>query len=71
MRTHWDPGMNMAAKAEAAAQKNLSSSRKALMEAAQQFEALFLNLLLAEMRRLCPKMTCSAISGRRSCSSLC
>ena len=50
MRTHWDPGMNMAAKAEAVAQKNLSSSRKALMEAAQQFEALFLNLLLAEMQ---------------------
>jgi flagellar protein FlgJ len=55
MRTHWDPGMNMAAKAEAAAQKNLSSSRKALMEAAQQFEALFLNLLLAEMRKTVPE----------------
>jgi len=46
--------MNAAAKAEAAAQRNLSGSKKALMEAAQQFEGLFLNMLLSEMRKTVP-----------------
>ncbi len=55
MRTYWDPGMNMAAKAEAAAERNLSGSKKALMDASKQFEAFFLNMLLAEMRKTVPE----------------
>ena len=41
MRTAWDPGMNLTAKAEQAARKNLSTSKKALQEASEQFESLF------------------------------
>ncbi|NLM39328.1 MAG: flagellar biosynthesis protein FlgJ [Firmicutes bacterium] len=54
MRTAWDPGMNLTAKAEQAARKNLSSSKKALQEASEQFESLFLNILLSEMRKTVP-----------------
>jgi len=55
MRVAWDPGMNLTAKAEQAAQKNQSTSKKALQEASRQFEALFLNVLLSEMRKTVPE----------------
>ena len=59
MRTAWDPGMNLTAKAEQAARKNLSSSKKALQEASEQFESLFLNILLSEMRKTVLITNCS------------
>ncbi|NLM54085.1 MAG: hypothetical protein GX195_04045 [Firmicutes bacterium] len=54
MRTVWEPGMNITARAEAAANQR-GNSKQALMDAAKQFEALFLNILLAEMRKTVPE----------------
>lgn len=53
MRVNWDPNSNVANQAEQLG-KRTSTSQKALKDAAEQFEALFLYQLLAEMRRTVP-----------------
>lgn len=54
MRINWDPGKLVADQAENL-EKKTSTSKKALKDAAEQFEALFLNQLLTEMRRTVPE----------------
>lgn len=54
MRVNWSPGNLVAGKAEELGRTKQSSSREALREAAQEFEALFLQMLLTEMRRTVP-----------------
>lgn len=53
MRINWDPSLNMAQRAEELGECR-STSQKALQDAAEQFEALFLYQLLTEMRRTVP-----------------
>lgn len=54
MRVHWSPSDLKVDKAEELS-KRQSSSQKALQEAAEQFEAIFLQHLLEEMRRTVPE----------------
>ncbi|NLJ75121.1 MAG: flagellar biosynthesis protein FlgJ [Firmicutes bacterium] len=54
MRVGWDPNMLAVSKAESLADKK-STSQKALQEAAEQFEALFIYQLLTEMRKTVPE----------------
>lgn len=53
MRVNWDPMQNIVAQAEGL-QERKSTSQKALQDASQQFESLFLYQLLTEMRRTVP-----------------
>lgn len=50
---NWDPNANVTKQAEQLG-KRKSKSQEALMEAAEQFEALFLYQLMSEMRRTVP-----------------
>ncbi len=54
MRVNWDPSQSIATQAEKLGEGK-SNSQKSLQDAAEQFEALFLNLLLTEMRRTVPE----------------
>lgn len=54
MRINWDPSSLASNQAESL-EKRTSTSKKALKDAAEQFEALFLNQLLTEMRRTVPE----------------
>lgn len=54
MRVNWNPDDLLAAKAEILGSKKQSSSHKELEKAAQEFEALFVQMLLSEMRRTVP-----------------
>jgi flagellar protein FlgJ len=54
MRVNWNPDDLLAAKAENLGSKKQSSSQKELEKAAQEFEALFVQMLLSEMRRTVP-----------------
>lgn len=54
MRVNWNPGDLKLNKAEELG-RSQSASQKELQEAAQQFEALFLQILLEEMRRTVPE----------------
>ncbi|NMB01104.1 MAG: hypothetical protein GX971_06220 [Firmicutes bacterium] len=54
MRVNWSPSDIKLDKAEELS-KRQSSSQKALQDAAQQFEAIFLQLLMEEMRRTIPE----------------
>ncbi len=49
MKIAWDPGMMLTAKAQ-----ELSSSQKELKDTAEQFESLFIQQLLTEMRKTVP-----------------
>ena len=51
MRVSWNPGELLADQAEELGRKKQAASREALRDAAEQFEALFVQTLLAEMRR--------------------
>ncbi|HHU60469.1 MAG: rod-binding protein [Bacillota bacterium] len=54
MRVNWDPS-NIAADQAETLERRTSTSKRALKEASEQFEALFLNQLLTEMRRTVPE----------------
>ncbi|HPT84184.1 MAG TPA: rod-binding protein [Limnochordia bacterium] len=54
MRVNWSPGDLVASKAEELGRRQETASQKALREAAEQFEALFVQMLLTEMRRTVP-----------------
>lgn len=54
MRVNWNPSDLKVSQAENLA-KRQSSSQKALQEAAEQFEAIFLQQLMEEMRRTVPE----------------
>jgi len=62
MRIAWDPGQLITDKA-----KQLSTSQKALKEAAVQFESLFLQQLLKVMREAVPE---SDLFGKRNAEKL-
>lgn len=49
MKIAWDPGMMLTAKAQ-----ELSSSQKELKDTAEQFESLFIQQLLTQMRKTVP-----------------
>lgn len=53
INVNWDPNANVTKQAEQLG-KRKSKSQEALMEAAEQFEALFLYQLMSEMRRTVP-----------------
>ena len=53
MRVNWSPGDLLPGKAEELGRK--SKAQEDLKDAAQQFEALFLQILLEEMRRTVPE----------------
>ena len=53
VRVNWDPNANLARQAEQLG-KRKSQEQEALMDAAEQFESLFLYLLMSEMRRTVP-----------------
>ncbi|NLM41768.1 MAG: hypothetical protein GX199_05610 [Firmicutes bacterium] len=55
MRVNWSPGDLLADQAEALGKRKQSGSQAALREAAEQFEALFVQMLLTEMRRTVPE----------------
>ncbi|NLL42503.1 MAG: flagellar biosynthesis protein FlgJ [Firmicutes bacterium] len=54
MRVNWQPSDLAASKAEELAERK-SASQKALQEAAEQFEAIFLYQLMEQMRRTVPE----------------
>ena len=54
MRVNWQPSDLVASKAEELAERK-SASQKALQEAAEQFEAIFLYQLMEQMRRTVPE----------------
>lgn len=54
MRVNWEPGDLAANKAEKLAESK-STSQRALQEAAEQFEAIFLYQLMEQMRRTVPE----------------
>jgi len=58
----WDPGQLITDKA-----KQLSTSQKALKEAAVQFESLFIQQMLKEMRNTVPE---SDLFGKRNAEKL-
>ena len=62
MKVAWDPGKLLTDKAQ-----QLSTSQKALKEAAVQFESLFLQLKLKEMRNTVPE---SDLFGNRNAEKL-
>lgn len=66
MRVNWDPNTAMASKAENLG-KRTSKSQKALQEAAEQFEALFLYQLMEEMRKTVPE---SDLLGNRQAEKI-
>ncbi len=49
MKIAWDPGIMLTAKAQ-----ELSSSQKELKDTAEQFESLFIQQLLTQMRKTVP-----------------
>ena len=53
VRVNWDPNANVTKQAEQLG-KRKSQSQEALLDAAEQFEALFLYQLMSEMRRTVP-----------------
>lgn len=55
MRVNWSPSDLLTNKAETLGQKKQSASHEALRDAAEQFEALFIQMLLTEMRRTVPE----------------
>lgn len=54
MRVNWDPQQNITKQAENLG-KRKSGSQRALQDAAEQFEAIFLYQLLDEMRKTVPE----------------
>lgn len=62
MKIAWDPGQLITDKA-----KHLSTSQKALKEAAVQFESLFIQQMLKEMRNTVPE---SDLFGKRNAEKL-
>lgn len=66
MRVNWDPNHNVTNQAEELG-KRKSTSQKALREAAEQFEAIFLYQLLSEMRRTVPE---TDLLGNRNAEKL-
>lgn len=62
MKIAWDPGQLITDKA-----KQLSTSQKALKEAAVQFESLFIQQMLKEMRNTVPE---SDLFGKRNAEKL-
>ncbi|HBN96810.1 MAG TPA: flagellar biosynthesis protein FlgJ, partial [Firmicutes bacterium] len=54
MRVNWEPSDLVASKADDLAQRK-STSQRALQDAAEQFEAIFLYQLMEQMRRTVPE----------------
>ncbi len=54
MRVNWEPSDLAASKADDLAQRK-STSQRALQDAAEQFEAIFLYQLMEQMRRTVPE----------------
>ena len=68
MRVNWNPDDLLAAKAENLGSKKQSSSHKELEKAAQEFEALFVQMLLSEIGALSQTTTCLATGGLEAVS---
>lgn len=66
MRVNWEPSDLVASKAEELSQRK-STSQKALQDAAEQFEAIFLYQLMEQMRRTVPE---SDLFGNRRAENI-